>query len=76
MKCRAIVRSVDSGASGLIGSDGQLLDMHPTVASTRLLPPVPIDARQSFYVQFGDWVPYLCLALLMLGIVVRPSCGT
>jgi len=67
---RGIVRNVDGGGvSGLIGSDGRLMNMHNEVSEPILLAAVPIDSRISWYARFGDWVPYSCLVVLAMGLV-------
>jgi len=73
---RSLVRAVNMGISAIINSDGAIVAMPgPTWAESKavavaLTASVPIDDRASFYADWGDWLPLLCLTLTFAGCVV------
>jgi len=73
---RSVVRSVNMGISAVIDPDGRVIAL-PVEGSwsnskkTRgiVRAEVPIDHRETVYAQFGDWVPGLCWALMVGGLI-------
>lgn len=71
---RAIVRNVDGGYSGIVDANGQLIASPLGVVINKpvILGPVPIDARRSPYVLWGDCFPGIA-SLTMVIIVLLPA---
>jgi apolipoprotein N-acyltransferase len=80
---RSIARAVNMGVSAVIDGDGRVIALPgPTWAESKEVPAVltaavPIDERTSLYARWGDWLPWSCLGVVALGLVVslwrRPS---
>lgn len=72
---RSVVRAVNMGISGIIDPDGRVKelpdyewgDSKKKVAI--VTGEVPLDSRGSFYALAGDWVPGLCAALVLAGLI-------
>jgi apolipoprotein N-acyltransferase len=67
---RAIVRNVQGGRSGLIDSAGRYQSTELPWEITRpvALSHVPIDDRFSLYAVVGDWVPLVCLLVVLFRV--------
>ncbi len=72
---RSIVRAVNMGVSAIIDSDGriQALPGDTRAESVQLRGTVTdkirLDTRTSFYAQTGDWLPAVCIVLMLVGLV-------
>jgi apolipoprotein N-acyltransferase len=63
-------RSVNTGISGFIDSDGRVADVIPTNSEGVSTHTLAIDSRITFYTRFGDIFAYLCtIATFILMIV-------
>lgn len=64
---RAVARNVSGGFSGIIDSCGRLVLATPAIEFDRpiMLGAIPLDARASLYVAWGDWMPIACCAALL-----------
>ncbi len=73
---RSVVRAVNMGISGIIDSDGRVVQIPgPTWAESKKVAGVvngvvPIDHRASIYSQWGDWLPLACWGVVLLAFVV------
>ncbi len=67
---RWIVRSANNGISGIIAPDGSVKVKTPYWKTTAFNYDVPVLTSQTFYTRFGDWLPYLMIALSIFGIGV------
>lgn len=71
---RALARSVNMGISAVIDGNGRMVAMPgPTWrqskdVATVVTAAVPVDRRFSLYVLWGDVLPWLCTALIGLGL--------
>lgn len=65
---RWIVRSANNGISGIIAPDGSIKVETPYWKSTAFNYEVPVLTSQTLYARFGDWLPYLMIALSIFGI--------
>ncbi len=65
---RWIVRSANNGISGIIAPDGSVKVETPYWKTTAFNYDVPVLTSQTFYTRFGDWLPYLMIALSIFGI--------
>ena len=65
---RWIVRSANNGISGIIAPDGSVKVETPYWKTTAFNYDVPVLTSQTFYTRFGDWLPYLMMALSVFGI--------
>lgn len=72
---RSIARAVNMGISAIVDPDGRVV-VKPgeTWAASKQVEAVvrgvvPIDARDSWYARFGDWLPVLCWFVLLGGSV-------
>mgnify|MGYP002623057837 CR=1 FL=1 len=70
---RAVVRNATHGASGMIDGCGQLVATAPSEFDRPVaLGSVPLDDRVSLYACGGDWLPWLCMAVLVGGCLRAP----
>jgi apolipoprotein N-acyltransferase len=76
---RALLRAVNGGISAVIDGNGRVVALPGTswtnshsVAGV-VSAAVPIDARSSLYARLGDWLPWLCGGLLVVGCCWRPK---
>jgi apolipoprotein N-acyltransferase len=73
---RSLARAVNMGVSAVIDGDGRVVALPgPTWAESKkvsavLTAAVPIDERMSLYSRWGDWLPWSCLGVVALGLVV------
>jgi apolipoprotein N-acyltransferase len=72
---RAVARAVNMGISALIDGNGAIVALPAeTWRSSKksagvVVAPVPLDTRQSLYATLGDWLPWTCWLMLLLGMV-------
>jgi len=68
---RSVVRAVNMGISGVIDSDGRVIALPGASWSASkkiegvVSAIVPIDHRESYYAQFGDWLPAISWLLIV-----------
>lgn len=73
---RSLVRAVNMGISAVIDPDGRVVALpgdswaQSKQMSGVVVATVPIDRRGSVYAAVGDWVPGLCWALIVVGMVI------
>lgn len=69
---RVMVRSTNAGVSGIIDAHGRVSAVMPFFeeAALRCTIPVQKESRYSFYVRFGDYLPYL-LMVFLFGVLLR-----
>ena len=65
---RWIVRSANNGISGIITPDGSVKVETPYWKTTAFTYDVPVLTSKTLYTRFGDWLPYLMMALSIVGI--------
>lgn len=65
---RWIVRSANNGISGIIAPDGSVKIKTPYWKTTAFNYEVPVLTSQTLYTRFGDWLPYLMIALSIFGV--------
>ncbi len=65
---RWVVRSANNGISGIIAPDGSVEVETPYWETTAFDFEVPVLTSQTLYTRFGDWLPYLMIALSIFGI--------
>ncbi len=63
---RALVRSANTGISGFIDPMGRIIETTPLFKKTVLTTSIPIIQQKSFYTRFGDSMPAICLAVMIL----------
>jgi len=72
---RSIVRAVNMGISCIIGPDGEILQLPgetwaDSVKVTAVVNGVvPIHKGESLYPKLGDWVPLVCLLIVVIGLL-------
>jgi len=62
---RWVVRSANNGISGIIAPDGSIQVETGYWKTTAFRYQVPVIQTQTFYAQFGDWLPILLLILTL-----------
>ncbi|WP_138429270.1 apolipoprotein N-acyltransferase [Fodinibius saliphilus] len=69
---RWVVRSANNGISGIIAPNGSLEIETPYWQQKAFRYKIPVLTSQTFYTRFGDWLPYLMMALsaISIGIIV------
>jgi apolipoprotein N-acyltransferase len=79
VECRRVVlRAVNGGISAIIDGCGRIVALpadswSKSKAVTGVVSgTVPLDTRTSPYARFGDWLPWSCWGLLVLGCCRRP----
>lgn len=69
---RYLVRSANTGVSGVVDPYGRMLLQTPIFQQAAFAADVKLIHDQTFYTKYGDWILYLgALALLIL--LVNPS---
>ncbi len=70
-----MARAVNTGFSGLVDGNGEIVARLPKDVEQELTVDVPLDDRTTWYSQWGDWLGFSCLAVtigwLPLGLI-RP----
>lgn len=59
----AVVRAANTGVSAFIAPTGEIVRSTELFGRGTLTQMVPLRAGQTFYTRFGDWLPYLALAV-------------
>ncbi len=78
---RALVRAVNGGISAVLDGSGRVVALPAhTWAASAAVPAVvsaavPIDARTSLYARLGDWLPWGCWGLVLVGMFWRRGGG-
>lgn len=75
---RSLARAVNMGVSAIIDGNGAVVAMLPgarTLSEGKGRPgvvvgQVPLDDRPSWYVQFGDWLPTVCMSVVIGGLLI------
>jgi apolipoprotein N-acyltransferase len=76
---RSIVRAVNGGISAVIDGCGRVVALPgPTWAASHsvtgvVTAAVPLDTRGSLFARCGDWLPWTCMGLLIIGCYRRPK---
>jgi apolipoprotein N-acyltransferase len=77
---RSVVRAVNTGISAIIDPDGGMATLPSDqgwaagkTTQAVIRGEVPIDTRETYYAQFGDWVPLLCWVVFLVLAVIAPS---
>ncbi|HZU36260.1 MAG TPA: apolipoprotein N-acyltransferase [Gemmataceae bacterium] len=71
---RALARAVNMGISAVLDGNGRVLALpEPTWSASKkvsavLVAQVPVDHRTSLYALWGDWLPWLCGFVLLVGL--------
>lgn len=65
----ALVRVTNSGVSSVFDASGQDIARLPVGVATAAAVDVPLVAGGSFYTRHGDWFAWLCLAVVVGGVV-------
>ncbi len=66
---RAVVRSTNGGMTNIIDPNGRILAMLPPFVEGYLPGKVPVrTGAHTLYTQWGDWLPWLLLALSAVGV--------
>ncbi|GIW81758.1 MAG: apolipoprotein N-acyltransferase 1 [Gemmatales bacterium] len=65
---RSIARAVNMGISALIDGNGRIVQALPKKSAGVLTVAVPLDRRTSLYARWGDWLPWSCAALILIGL--------
>lgn len=63
---RWIVRSANNGISGILAPTGRIVDSTTYKNVATVTHNVPLLERKSWYVRFGDWLPYTAAILCVL----------
>lgn len=65
---RSVVRNAYGGYSGVIDGCGRLREVVPdrVLYEPWIGKPVPIDNRQTVYARWGDWLPLMSVALILM----------
>jgi len=67
---RPVLRVTNVGITAFITERGEVLDAtRPYTEDTRVWPVVKSDGSQTFYVKYGDWFAWLCVAVTLLMLV-------
>jgi apolipoprotein N-acyltransferase len=75
---RAVLRAVNGGISAVIDGNGGIVALPgPTWAASQsvsglISAAVPLDTRTSLYARLGDWLPWSCWGVLLVGCWWRP----
>ena len=72
---RAVARSANTGVSGFIDKDGEIIKKSIYNERTALTYDLPLYEGQTFYVKHGDYIPrianFLALFILLFGVTRR-----
>ena len=64
------VRSDSNGLSQIVGADGSIIAQSPLFTPDILVGVVPLgNGLGTFFTRFGDWLAYLCLLIVGIGVV-------
>jgi apolipoprotein N-acyltransferase len=74
---RSLLRAVNGGVSAVIDGNGRIVaipgsswaDSHSVTGIVNAV--VPLDDRVSLYARLGDWLPWLCCVLAVVGCCIR-----
>jgi apolipoprotein N-acyltransferase len=75
---RAVLRAVNGGISAVIDGNGGIVALPgPTWGASQsvtglISAAVPLDTRTSLYARLGDWLPWSCWGVLLVGCWWRP----
>lgn len=72
---RYFVQAANTGISGIISPHGEMITKSEVEKEEVLYGTVELLGGETFYVQFGDWLPYLGL-LYLLTILIVPARGS
>ena len=68
---RPVLRVTNVGITAYITERGEVLDAtRPYTEDTRVWPVAKSDGGQTFYVKYGDWFAWLCVAVTLLMLVI------
>jgi apolipoprotein N-acyltransferase len=70
---RAMVRSTASGQTCGIDPSGRILAMAEPFTESALTVEVPLTEAETFYTRYGDFLPPLFIALLVLLLIIRAA---
>jgi apolipoprotein N-acyltransferase len=76
---RPLLRAVNGGISAVIDGNGRVVALPKATWDTShsvtgvVNAVVPLDSRSSFYARVGDWLPWSCWGLLLIGCCWRPK---
>ncbi|MDR2784003.1 MAG: apolipoprotein N-acyltransferase [Treponema sp.] len=72
---RSMVRATASGQTCAIDPNGTILVMAEPFTETQLVVDVPVMRETSFYVQYGDFLPFVCMVgvvvFIILGLIMK-----
>lgn len=68
-----VARSANTGISCFISPSGEVWDAQPWRVKAAIKMPIPVNNKQTFYVQFGDWMSRLLWPLAMLILLFAAS---
>jgi len=70
---RVLVRSTNGGVTAVIGPFGEILDTLPLFTESYIATSIPVYAEDSptFYMLFGDYLPFLFLGLILTTLVIQ-----
>jgi apolipoprotein N-acyltransferase len=68
---RSMVRSTASGQTCGIDPNGRILAMAEPFTESALTVEVPVTGAKTFYTRYGDFLPRLFIALLVLLLIIR-----
>ena len=72
---RYVARCANTGVSGFIEPDGNTIKRAPEYTGAAIYTDIPLLSGKSLYVILGDWLPYLCDIVVVLGIVLAIAAG-
>lgn len=68
---RSLVRSANSGMTGVIDPDGRIIALLDPFVADYLVTEVPVyTERTTIYTRWGDWLAYLFIALTLLCFII------
>ncbi len=76
---RALLRAVNGGISAVIDGNGRIVALPGNTLSASqsvdglISAVVPLDTRASLYVRLGDWLPFSCWGVILIGCLWRPK---
>ena len=62
----SVVRAANTGVSAVIAPSGAIVRSLPLYVRGTLVERVPLRRVETLYTRFGDWLPYLSLAVTVL----------
>jgi apolipoprotein N-acyltransferase len=60
-----MVRSTNMGVTALVDGNGRVLSRQPVDQEGYLRVQIPLDERVGAYVFVGDWLPLLCVSIVI-----------